>query len=607
MSDSVVGTIIENILETTKFTQDKVKINSRKDEIGRSINLFLNEYDSNRKEILDILKSRSEKGKLNIIDEKGNIDIQKIAKVISYENKRIENIKKVEADIPDNSSNSINTTNVNDIMESYMSLQTFEEKSDWMKENLGFDFDGFSPEKQRTIVKNMDVMTEYEIKLKAIYDKYKDDRQNPSLKKEIEAVFQEYTRMYPQIPEEAFQVKCNENGNPIVEDKIQCNAGEVKDESIGITCRLKELYAQEMNGSITPENKALIPILEQKLKNNNNKLGIMLNTSEYEYKSKIAKEVDKLNSLEIKIIDNDPIFTGEPAQEQEEVGIFEDEFPDEEIEKDENEVEKLSIPLTTKEGDEALERNGEELDASGIEALEMEAVSNDGELKKEPSQEPNNARMFVDNSYNPMSNSKKEPNVVKVEEIFTEDERYTEQVVDRPKEIKEEPQTQLALYKPRFTDRIRGFISDIKNVGVMEAFNKNFISDDVQIQNTNASNKEDGQLKGIRSEQSQNNLAQEENIKKQTLLTKMKDALKKAFGIKDETAEKIAQETNEKSENNADSKEENGGFDFNSPNEELMAKTAAVGKDAAAKLKNSKDATTVSTAGPVVDAEERDD
>lgn len=308
-------------------------------------------------------------------------------------------------------------------------------------------------------------------------------------------------------------------------------------------------------------------------------------------------------------------------------------------------------PLTNSEGDKAIEENGEELDDSGIDALEKdiklngkldnkdkifidmtppisqfevangkkidveeidgsgidalgkEKVEKEGTSKKEPN---NNDKMHIDKTP-PISQfevgAKKK---IAEEELISDDLPQNEQEIEIPEltnKEKSQNQTQLAVYKPRITDRIKGFINDIKNMGVMESFNKNFMSNDVQVP-INESREE--QLKGINSNEEQVNLAQEENIKKQNLLTKVKDSLKKAFGIKDEKAEKIAQEQSDKLDSSKDSKESKGGFDFNSPDEELMAKTAAVGKDAAAKLKN-KDANVVSTAEPTVSTDERED
>ncbi len=228
-------------------------------------------------------------------------------------------------------------------------------------------------------------------------------------------------------------------------------------------------------------------------------------------------------------------------------------------------IDETDRPLTDKEGDEAFDKKGVEMDVSGLDTnLEnSERISEEIKDEIETKKDKENIEPSIE-----------EKNKDKIEAYQ-----------DLKQEVsKENEQTQLAVYKPRFTDRVKGFFYDIKNLGMLDAFSKNFISDDVQISSN--INKEE-KLKGIISEQEQINLAQEENIKKQNLITKLKETLKKTFGMKDENAEKIAKAESEKTENNS-LKENSGGFDFSNPNEELMKKTAEAGRKFAEEMKESK-------------------
>lgn len=228
-------------------------------------------------------------------------------------------------------------------------------------------------------------------------------------------------------------------------------------------------------------------------------------------------------------------------------------------------IEETDKPLTDKEGDEAFDKKGVEMDVSGLDTnLEnLERISEEIKDEIETKKDKENIESSIE-----------EKNKDKIE-VYQ----------DLKQEVsKENEQTQLAVYKPRFTDRVKGFFNDIKNLGMLDAFSKNFISDDVQISSN--INKEE-KLKGIISEQEQINLAQEENIKKQNLITKLKETLKKTFGMKDENAEKIAKAENEKLEDNL-MQENSSGFDFSNPNEELMKKTADAGRKFAEEMKESK-------------------
>lgn len=600
MDESVVGTIIENILETTKFAEDKVKISTRRDEITRNINLFLNEYDTNRKEILAVLRTRSEQGKLNIIDGKGNIDIQKIGKVIAYENERIEISRKNKEDISNNLSEQINSTNVNDIMESYMSLQTFEEKSDWMREKLGFNFDGLSEEEQRAVVESMDVMSEYQSKLNAIYDKYKDNPENPMFKEEIKMIQKEFSERYPKIDPTAFKVEIDERGHVVVDEfgKVKYNVGRMMDDSIHIKRQLDSLKKQMIEGTLSEQKKLQIPVLEEKLNNNNNNLGRILNTTKHILK--INEESYKIDALEVKVIAKDQIYTGEPSEVQEEL-VFDDYFPDEEYEQEDIEEPQ---PITNQEGDKVVAEHGVELDDSGIIDLGKYDYKTSGIDNKKDD------KMFIDKSYNPRmpEDDNKDITDIEVEEISTDGMKDIGQEVEISPEIEvEEPQNQLAVYKPRFADRFKGFVNDIKNMGLINSFSKNFMSNDLQmpVSETRA-NKEDGQLKGVIT-QEQNNTAQEENVKKQTLLTRMKDSLKKAFGVKDETAEKIAQESETKNGvENVDRSSNEDSF-IKPVDEETLKNINAAGKEAGEKLKQDKDKKIMSTAKSGLETEERED
>lgn len=228
-------------------------------------------------------------------------------------------------------------------------------------------------------------------------------------------------------------------------------------------------------------------------------------------------------------------------------------------------IDETDRPLTDKEGDEAFDKKGVEMDVSGLDTnLEnSERISEEIKDEIETKKDKENIEPSIE-----------EKNKDKIEAYQ-----------DLKQEVsKENEQTQLAVYKPRFTDRVKGFFNDIKNLGMLDAFSKNFISDDVQISSN--INKEE-KLKGIISEQEQINLAQEENIKKQNLITKLKETLKKTFGMKDENAEKIAKAENEKPEDNL-MQENSSGFDFSNPNEELMKKTADAGRKFAEEMKESK-------------------